>query len=86
MHILQECLKYEDDQDDQKSTFLSIGKLCQLLDDKQSAIESYEKCLAIFPNEPTATHMLAAVTGDMVPAKPDEKICQRTVRPIFIIV
>ncbi|MGK0269521.1 MAG: putative TPR repeat methyltransferase [Cocleimonas sp.] len=72
MQLLKKCLKNQNNQEDQKTTLFSIGKLCQILDDKQTAIETYKKCLAIYPNDPTANHMLAAMTGEMVPDKPDK--------------
>jgi len=72
MELFKVCLKNQNGQEDQKSTLFSIAKLCQILDDKKTAIETYKKCLTIYPNDPTATHMLAAMTGEMVPDKPNE--------------
>ncbi|WP_299873929.1 tetratricopeptide repeat protein [uncultured Cocleimonas sp.] len=73
MKLLQERLKHVDNHTDQKSSLLSIGRLCLLLNDKKNAIVTYEKCLSIYPNDPMATHMLAAMTGEKVPVKPDEQ-------------
>lgn len=73
LQVLQSCLNSELSTEEQKSTLISMARLCQSLDNQDAAIDIYQKWLAAYPNDPTATHLLAAATGVEVPEKPDER-------------
>ncbi|NND92110.1 MAG: tetratricopeptide repeat protein [Granulosicoccus sp.] len=73
LYLLKTNLGFEMSQQDQKSTLLAIGRLCLLLDNQEDAMETYTKWLTLYPGDPTATHMLAAITGENIPEKPDER-------------
>lgn len=73
LKLLQSCINNALSTEEQKSMLASMARLCQMLDDQDSAIDIYRKLLAADPNDHTATHLLAAATGVEVPEKPDER-------------
>ena len=72
LKLLRFSLNSELTKDEQKSTLTLMATLYRMLDNQEAAIDIYQKWLVIYPNDPTATHMLAAATGVKVPEKPDE--------------
>jgi predicted TPR repeat methyltransferase len=73
LQLLKSCLDSELSEEEQKSTSAQMARLCLFLDNQDAAIDVYQKMLSIYPDDPTATHMLAAITGLKVPEKPDER-------------
>lgn len=69
--LLKSRLDCETSTEGQKDTLLALARICLTLDKKAEAVDIYEQWLQLFPGDPTATHMLAAVSGDRVPEKPD---------------
>ena len=72
LELLGSCLNGKLNQDEQKSTLSLIAMIYRMLNNHDAVIDIYQKWLVTYPNDPTATHMLAAATGMKVPDKPDE--------------
>jgi tetratricopeptide (TPR) repeat protein len=49
LQLLQSCLNSELDKTNQKSTLISMARLCQLLDNQDAAIDIYQQWLAAYP-------------------------------------
>ena len=77
--LMKVRLEAEKSAEGQKGALLSLARLSLMLDRKDEAVGIYNRWLQLFPGDPTATHMLAALSGNEVPEKPDE----RYIRDLF---
>ena len=71
--LLNLSLKCTTEADAQKTLLQSLARICVLMNKQNDAVEIYQQGLRLFPDDPTATHMLVAVAETRVLEKPDER-------------